>query len=66
MFKCRIVAGPPKEADASALRSIFVLVSVFWILDWGSRELVSVSVSVSVSKLESVAISGSRCCFVAL
>lgn len=64
MFKCRIVAGPPKEADASALRSIFVLVSVFWILDWGSRELVSVSVS--VSKLESVAISGSRCCFVAL
>lgn len=62
MFKCRIVAGPPKEADASALRSIFVLVSVFWILDWGSRELVSVS----VSKLESVAISGSRCCFVAL
>lgn len=32
MFKCRIVAGPPKEADASALvsalPSIFVLVSV--------------------------------------
>lgn len=46
MFKCRIVAGPPKEADASALRSIFVMVSV---LDfWLGKSGVAVGVEVGV------------------
>lgn len=50
MFKCRIVAGPPKEADASALvsalPSIFVLVSVSD-LRWG-KSGVGVDVEVGV------------------